>query len=89
MFYINKEIPGETIKAFNESSIEEDLATIIPTITIPVTIIYGKNDTWTPPSNGTYLHENLENSTLHLIDDTGHMPFIEAVDVVLDIMNQE
>ncbi|MFP4287240.1 MAG: alpha/beta fold hydrolase [Candidatus Izemoplasmataceae bacterium] len=89
MFYINKEIPAKTIKAFNQSSKETDLAELLPSITIPVTIIYGKEDTWTPRSNGEYLQENLSNSTLYLIDETGHLPFIEAVNDVIEILNQE
>lgn len=89
MFYINKEIPGETIKAFNEASDEDDFNDVIASITVPVTIIYGKEDTWTPVSNGEFLHDNLANSTLHLIDDVGHLPFIEAVNEVVNILKQE
>lgn len=89
MFYINKEIPGETIKAFNEVSDETDFNDVIASITIPVIIIYGKEDTWTPVSNADYLHENLVNSTLYLIDNTGHLPFIEAVDDIITILTEE
>jgi pimeloyl-ACP methyl ester carboxylesterase len=54
-----------------------ELATLLPTITTPVTIVNGRNDRVVPIANAEFLHERLPDSRLRLVD-TGHFAWEEA-----------
>jgi pimeloyl-ACP methyl ester carboxylesterase len=47
-------------------------------ITIPTLVICGNEDKLTPPLYSRYLHENIPNSFLHIIDGAGHMVMLET-----------
>jgi len=43
----------------------------------PVCLIWGKNDTITPPEVAEEFHRRLTNSDLYWIDECGHAPMME------------
>lgn len=52
--------------------VNEDLSDIARTITCPVTLIYGSDDTQTPPDIGERLKELIPNADLILLPDQDH-----------------
>ena len=52
--------------------VNEDLSDIAANISCPVTLIYGENDTETPPEIGERLHKIIPNSTLIILDQFDH-----------------
>ncbi|MFU8787367.1 MAG: alpha/beta fold hydrolase [Candidatus Izemoplasmataceae bacterium] len=84
MFYINKDIPPQTIQAYSKASSDTSLQEIIEQLTVPTLLIYGLQDTWTPAIIGEALDTMIENSTLVILEDTGHLPMIEASNLMVD-----
>lgn len=58
----------------------------LKSIKCPILIIVGEHDELTPVSLSRRMHENLPNSQLAIIKDTGHMSFIEKPDEINSIM---
>lgn len=46
---------------------------LLADITVPVQLLWGRHDRILPPEYGTWLHERIPHSTLHWIDDAGHL----------------
>ncbi|WP_026874639.1 alpha/beta fold hydrolase [Jiangella gansuensis] len=42
-------------------------------ITVPVKLLWGREDRILPPEYGTWLHERIPQSELHWVDDAGHL----------------
>lgn len=55
-------------------------------LSIPTTIIWGRNDTITPLKDGNKLHAGITGSDLHVIDDARHAPFYNHADEVAKII---
>ncbi|WP_129717762.1 alpha/beta fold hydrolase [Pedobacter sp. SYP-B3415] len=84
-----KELVDEVFKTINDrsrvlriltiakSAIRHNMAKELPKITIPVSLIWGKNDRVTPPDVAEEFHELLPNSELNWIDECGHAPMME------------
>lgn len=51
-------------------------------ISLPTLIICGKDDALTPPKYAEFLQKHIKNSTLVLIEDSGHVPLLEKPDEV-------
>jgi pimeloyl-ACP methyl ester carboxylesterase len=51
---------------------------LLSEIDIPVRIVWGRQDTWIPPTTGQRLHERIPTSTLRLIDGAGHLVHHDA-----------
>jgi pimeloyl-ACP methyl ester carboxylesterase len=45
---------------------------LLPSITVPVRIVWGENDAWLPPATAGRLHALIPTSDLTLLPDTGH-----------------
>jgi pimeloyl-ACP methyl ester carboxylesterase len=60
-----------------KSAIRHNMAKEIHKITIPVCLIWGMNDTVTPPDVAKEFHNILPNSELNWIDKCGHAPMME------------
>ena len=56
-------------------------------MTKPVCLIWGKQDSITPPEVADEFHEKLPDSDLHLIDKCGHAPMMEHPELFNDIMD--
>lgn len=65
------------ILAMAKSAIRHNMSKDLHKITIPVCLIWGKNDTVTPPDVAIEFHNILPNSELNWIDQCGHAPMME------------
>lgn len=59
------------------SALKQNLADRLQKIEQPCLLLWGKQDTITPPFVGEEFHKLLPNSELHFIDKTGHAPMME------------
>lgn len=60
-----------------KSAIRQNLAEEVAKITAPTLLIWGNNDTITPPFVGEEFHKLIPNSKLLFIDKCGHAPMME------------
>lgn len=63
--------------AFAKSAIRHNMKDSLSSIEIPTCLIWGKNDTITPPEVAVEFNELLPNSELKWIDECGHAPMME------------
>ncbi len=70
---------GKIIKtlAIAKSAIRHNMSKDLPKMKTPTCIIWGKNDTVTPPDVADLFHELLPDSDLFWIDKCGHAPMME------------
>lgn len=88
-----KELVDEVFKTINErsrvirilalakSAIRHNMSKDLVRITIPVSLIWGKQDKVTPPEVAEEFHELLPNSELNWVDLCGHAPMMERPEV--------
>lgn len=57
--------------------VRKETCTLLPHIQVPVLVLVGEEDQITPPATATYMHENIKNSTLHVIKHAGHLSNLE------------
>ncbi|GAB1464081.1 alpha/beta fold hydrolase [Pedobacter sp. UBA4863] len=69
------------ILALAKSAIRHNMAKELKKITIPVSLIWGKQDKITPPDVATEFHELLPNSELNWVDKCGHAPMMEQPEI--------
>lgn len=72
--------------------VNEDLVDEAQKITCPVTLIYGSEDTETPPSVGKKYNRLIENSELHLLEDQDHYTVLQdgrhrVIKIISDFIN--
>lgn len=60
-----------------KSAVRNNLEDKIPGISSPVLLVWGKQDTITPPWVGEKFHELIPNSKLVMLDECGHAPMME------------
>ena len=65
------------ILALAKSAIRHNMAKDIPHMRMPVLLIWGRQDTITPPHVAEEFHSLFPNSELHWIDECGHAPMME------------
>ena len=65
------------IIALAKSAIRNNLGEELNQIKIPTLLIWGKNDTVTPPFVAEEFNKLIPNSELHFIDKCGHAPMME------------
>ncbi|MDN3642545.1 alpha/beta hydrolase [Lutimonas halocynthiae] len=63
--------------AIAKSAIRHNMGKDLPTMTVPTCLIWGKNDSVTPPEVAEEFDKLLPNSELHWIDKCGHAPMME------------
>jgi pimeloyl-ACP methyl ester carboxylesterase len=63
--------------AIAKSAIRHNMAQDLPSMKTPTCIIWGKNDSVTPPDVAELFYELLPNSNLFWIDECGHAPMME------------
>ncbi len=63
--------------AIAKSAIRHNMAQDLPKMKMPVCLIWGKNDTVTPPDVAEEFHRLLPNSELFWLDKCGHAPMME------------
>jgi len=69
-----------------KSAIRHNMAKDLPKMHIPTCIIWGKNDTVTPPEVALEFNKLLPNSTLYWIDKCGHAAMMERPDEFNEVM---
>jgi pimeloyl-ACP methyl ester carboxylesterase len=75
---INNRLKAIKIIALARSAIRHNLGDELQEIKQPVCLIWGKNDTITPPMVAEEFHKLLPTSELHWIDKCGHAPMMEV-----------
>ncbi len=65
------------ILSIAKSAIRHNMRSVIPNYPMPFCLIWGKNDTITPPNVAEELQATLKDSTLYWIDKCGHAPMME------------
>ena len=60
-----------------KSALRHNLADKLHMVSTQTLLIWGKNDTITPPFVGKKFNELIPNSILHFIDKCGHAPMME------------
>jgi 2-hydroxy-6-oxonona-2,4-dienedioate hydrolase len=75
---VNNRLKALKIIALARSAIKHNLGDELQDIKAPVCLIWGKNDTITPPLVAEEFHKLLPNSELHWIDKCGHAPMMEV-----------
>lgn len=66
--------------------INEDLSSALHRITIPTTIIWGEFDKMTPLQDGKFMHQEIKNSTLHIVKNARHSPQFTHTEEVANIV---
>ncbi len=61
-----------------------DPATFLPDMNIPTLVIVGNDDFVCPPSAAEYLHREITNSKLLVIENAGHFPWLEQPEQFFD-----
>jgi len=74
--------------ALAKSAIRHNMAKDLPNMKMPVCLIWGKNDTVTPPEVAHEFHELLPNSDLFWVDKCGHTPMMEHPDTFNKILEE-
>ena len=69
-----------------KSAIKHNLGEELHQINCPVLLVWGKNDTITPPFVAEKFHELLDNSELPFIDKCGHAPMMERPIIFNEIL---
>jgi pimeloyl-ACP methyl ester carboxylesterase len=75
---VNNRIKALKIISLARSAIKHNLGDELKDITKPTCLIWGKNDTITPPMVAEEFKKLLPNSELHWIDKCGHAPMMEV-----------
>lgn len=75
---VNNRLKALKIIALARSAIKHNLGDELKDIKIPVCLVWGRNDTITPPMVAEEFQSLLPNSELHWIDKCGHAPMMEV-----------
>ncbi len=75
---VNNRLKALKIIALAKSAIRHNLGDELKQITRPTCLIWGKNDTITPPLVAEEFRKLIPNSELHWIDKCGHAPMMEV-----------
>jgi 2-hydroxy-6-oxonona-2,4-dienedioate hydrolase len=84
---VNQRVKVIKIIALAKSAIRNNLGDELKEIKTPTLLIWGNNDTITPPFVGKEFHKLIPNSELHFIDLCGHAPMMERPNEFNEILN--
>jgi pimeloyl-ACP methyl ester carboxylesterase len=74
----------DTVSRGTLGMIKLDTLETLKNIQVPSLIIGGQNDIMTKPSASETIAKNISGSTLHIIDNTGHMGILENAKIYID-----
>lgn len=74
--------------AIAKSAIRHNMAKDLPSLNIPTCVIWGKNDTVTPPDVAEEFNKLLPDSNLFWIDKCGHAAMMEHPNEFNKILHQ-
>lgn len=75
---VNNRLKAIKIIALAKSAIRNNLSEELREIKVPTCLIWGKNDTITPPMVAEEFKKLIPNSELHWVDKCGHAPMMEV-----------
>jgi 2-hydroxy-6-oxonona-2,4-dienedioate hydrolase len=76
----NNRLKAIKIIALAKSAIRNNLGEELNQIKQPTLLVWGNNDTITPPFVGREFNKLIPNSELHFVDKCGHAPMMEVPD---------
>lgn len=82
----NNRIKVIKILSLAKSAIRNNVGDQLKNIQQPTCLIWGNNDTITPPFVGEEFHKLIPNSELHFIDKCGHAPMMEVPEAFNNIL---
>ncbi|HXS38367.1 MAG TPA: alpha/beta hydrolase [Flavipsychrobacter sp.] len=85
---VNNRLKALKIIALAKSAIRHNLGDELQDIKIPTCLIWGMNDTVTPPMVAEEFKSLIPNSELHWIDKCGHAPMMEVPDEFNKVLEQ-
>jgi len=85
---VNNRLRVIKIIALAKSAIRNNLGEELNQIKQPTLLIWGNNDTITPPFMGREFNRLIPNSELHFIDKCGHAPMMESPDEFNQILHK-
>src|ERR1700753_2245221 len=85
---VNNRLKALKIISLAKSAIRNNLGEELNQIKQPTLLIWGANDSITPPFVGKEFHRMIPNSELHLIDHCGHAPMMELPDEFNKILHK-
>lgn len=85
---VNSRIKVIKIIALAKSAIRTNLGEELNQIKQPTLLVWGNNDTITPPFVGREFHKLIPNSELYFIDKCGHAPMMETPGEFNDILHK-
>ena len=85
---VNNRIKAIKIIALAKSAIRNNLGEELNQIKQPTLLIWGNNDSITPPFVGREFQRLIPNSELHFIDKCGHAPMMEVPAEFNEILHQ-
>ncbi len=68
---------SETMKKTLVNVVNEDLTELMPCVTCPALLIWGRNDTATPLSDGQTMEKLMPESALVVLENAGHFSFLD------------
>lgn len=75
---VNNRIKAIKIISLAKAAIRHNLGEELRAVQAPTLLIWGRNDTITPPMVGEEFNHLIPNSELHFIDKCGHAPMMEV-----------
>jgi pimeloyl-ACP methyl ester carboxylesterase len=75
---VNERMKILKVISLARSAIKNNLGDELKQITLPTLLIWGNNDSITPPFVGREFHRLIPHSELHFIDHCGHAPMMEV-----------
>ena len=78
----------ENMKQTMRNMLAADQKISLNAIKLPVTIIWGRDDTLTPLSDGQKMHKSIAGSSFHIIDEARHAPFYTHPEEVANIIQK-
>ena len=84
----NNRIKAIKIIALAKSAIRNNLGEELNQVKVPTLLVWGNNDTITPPFVGQEFNKLIPNSELHFVDKCGHAPMMEVPDEFNAILHQ-
>jgi pimeloyl-ACP methyl ester carboxylesterase len=85
---VNERMKILKVISLARSAIKNNLGDDLKQITLPTLLIWGNNDSITPPFVGREFNRLIANSELHFIDHCGHAPMMEVPEEFNKILEQ-
>jgi len=83
---VNNPETGLRVVIAAKSAMKHNLEDVLHQITPPTLLIWGKQDTITPPFVAEEFHKGIPNTELHFIDKCGHAPMMEQPAAFVEIL---